>query len=134
MKINISRSINNEKNCEWREAMQPAAETAKRWKRIKVYGFLSSGFSSPSLSAGHYCYERHPLDTFCVIHKFPLEMFQVLLSRTPLVPFLSLRQFPPSSPSPKLVVLMMVIPQQYRSINVVKYIVGSKERRKKMEK
>lgn len=44
---------------------------------------------------------------------------------------LSLRQFR-FRLSPKHIVLMMVIPQQYRTINVVKYIVGSKG--EKMEK
>lgn len=51
-------------------------------------------------------------------------MFSSALNFSPL----SLRQF---FLSPKLVVLMMVIPEQYRSINVVKYIVGSTREGKK---
>lgn len=92
-------------------------------------------------SRQHYCYEKHPLDTFCVIHKFPLEMFS---SAPRLHPNPSRRSKSKTislpSPSPKLVVLMMVIPQQYRTINVVKYIVGSTgvegegRKKKKMEK
>lgn len=64
-------------------------------------------------------------------------MFQVLLlcrvfmQRSPLF---GLRRLPQSPFSPKLTVLMMVILEQYRSINVVKYIVGSVREKKKMEK
>lgn len=132
-------------------------EIAKRWtsregskshKSLCFSGLHSGGFRSvvvvdPRKPPRHHCYEKQASTWyFCVIHKFHQEnVFKCLANLfLPDAPSKSKTIFLLSSlacATPKLIVLMMVIPGQYRSVNVVKHIVGKqreRESREKMEK